>query len=432
MAEDKNIEGAIVDGIAPESLPSGQAIQKGDADKADETDNADNNALEEPGEAQVPSPDEGEDDETPLIPPEDEVSSGETPSDIARPSSDALPSSGAEGLSDAQGSSDDSQDSSGPQPPPSNNEIDDSTDSLSDKSSVQTEINAESIKDDGGVSVSDDELWDDSGGLDEIPLFDDLDIPEEDDKEEGKDLEDRDEKDKADKQAKDDKKASDSVEEPLIDEDDETDTKEKEPSDEGQEEDDGDIKKDIKSLKSLILSTPFIATSISILLFIIGLITLIRLIIAEPPILPYYAAYENQAALKGKIGPNNILKQDNKITTKDTAEQKGYSTSNAPKRSLFAMNLDPFIIPAQMSGDLVFFKLKTELIFSSQKAQAAFKENEAWVRDIIYSELKGINISAGLTKATLMSHRGPIMKRLNSFLAPYRVEDIRLIGFLLK
>ena len=96
------------------------------------------------------------------------------------------------------------------------------------------------------------------------------------------------------------------------------------------------------------------------------------------------------------------------------------------------MDLDPFLIPAQRDKEMIFFKLQVELIVSDAKTKQAIRKKEAWVRDIIYRELKGIDISSGIQKNFLMQYRQPIVRCLNHELAPLRVEDIRLKGYLMK
>ncbi len=96
------------------------------------------------------------------------------------------------------------------------------------------------------------------------------------------------------------------------------------------------------------------------------------------------------------------------------------------------MDLDPFLIPAQRDKEMIFFKLQVELIVSDAKTKHAIRKKEAWVRDTIYRELKGIDISSGIQENFLMQYRQPIVRCLNHELAPLRVEDIRLKGYLMK
>lgn len=95
------------------------------------------------------------------------------------------------------------------------------------------------------------------------------------------------------------------------------------------------------------------------------------------------------------------------------------------------MDLDPFLMPAQRDKEMIFFKLQVQLIVSDAEAKQAIQKKEAWVRDIIYRELKGIDISSGIQKNFLTQYRQPIVKCLNHELAPLRVEDIRFKGYLM-
>jgi hypothetical protein len=72
------------------------------------------------------------------------------------------------------------------------------------------------------------------------------------------------------------------------------------------------------------------------------------------------------------------------------------------------------------------------LILSDAETKHAIRKKEPWVRDIIYEELKGIDISSGIQKNFLMQYRQPIVRCLNHELAPLKVEDIRLKGYLMK
>ena len=96
------------------------------------------------------------------------------------------------------------------------------------------------------------------------------------------------------------------------------------------------------------------------------------------------------------------------------------------------MDLDPFLIPAQRDKEMIFLKLQVELIVSDAETKHAIRKKEAWVRDTIYRELKGIDVSSGIQENFLMQYRQPIVRCLNIELAPLRVEDIRLKGYLMK
>ncbi|NDY43102.1 flagellar basal body-associated FliL family protein, partial [Dissulfurirhabdus thermomarina] len=96
------------------------------------------------------------------------------------------------------------------------------------------------------------------------------------------------------------------------------------------------------------------------------------------------------------------------------------------------LTLDPFLIPAHRSGEMVFFKLQAELVVPDISTRQALRRKEAWVRDAIYQELKDIDVSEGLQGNLLYRYRRPILDRLNREFAPLEVEDVRLMGFLMK
>lgn len=96
------------------------------------------------------------------------------------------------------------------------------------------------------------------------------------------------------------------------------------------------------------------------------------------------------------------------------------------------IDLAPFLIPAQRDKELVFLKLQVELIVSDAETKNAVRKKEAWVRDTISRELQGIDISSGIQEKFLMQYRQPIVRCLNHDLAPLRVTDVRLRGYMMK
>ncbi|OCC16085.1 hypothetical protein DBT_0547 [Dissulfuribacter thermophilus] len=265
----------------------------------------------------------------------------------------------------------------------------------------------EDFEEDLGISITDDELWDESGGLDEIPLFDDI---TEDNKE---------------PLIKDTPEPESQVEPPESDEETVVTESKDESGDElvsGSEEHEDQVEEEeLEEEKDGSLLEWFNLTNIfsfvNSIIFLVGIFVLFKVLKTEPP--PQdYLKHTSQQTLNVK-------------TSTKTSEGKIQDLQRLD-RGFYTMNLDPFIIPAQMNGELVFFKLKAELVFDDVASKRAFSEKVAWVRDIIYSELKGIDISSGLSQRSLFSYRKPIMDRLNKFLAPNKVEDLRLVGFVLK
>lgn len=108
-------------------------------------------------------------------------------------------------------------------------------------------------------------------------------------------------------------------------------------------------------------------------------------------------------------------------------------TLGAPEtlRDMDRISLAPFLIPAQRGGEMVFLKLQVELTVASTTKHGLLKK-EAWVRDAIYRELKGIDVSSGDAGNFLLQYRRPLLERLDRELAPLTIEDIRLAGFLMK
>ncbi len=95
-------------------------------------------------------------------------------------------------------------------------------------------------------------------------------------------------------------------------------------------------------------------------------------------------------------------------------------------------NLAPFIIPVMRQGELVFFKLTVELVVPDMKTKQELKKREAWVRDAIYTELKGIEVGPGTKGEFLLNYRRPLKKRIEKELAPLEIKDVRLMGYVLK
>ena len=101
-------------------------------------------------------------------------------------------------------------------------------------------------------------------------------------------------------------------------------------------------------------------------------------------------------------------------------------------RPVETLALTPFLIPGNRNGELVFFKVQAELMVESQAAKHALMRREAEVRDIIYSELKGIDLSNGVSGDVLLRYHKPILDRLNRAFRPIHVDDIRLVGVMLR
>ncbi len=105
---------------------------------------------------------------------------------------------------------------------------------------------------------------------------------------------------------------------------------------------------------------------------------------------------------------------------------------DAKQATVETFNLAPFIIPVMRQGELVFFKLTVELVVPDMKTKQELKKREAWVRDAIYTELKGIEVGPGTKGEFLLNYRRPLKKRIEKELAPLEIKDVRLMGYVLK
>ncbi len=265
----------------------------------------------------------------------------------------------------------------------------------------------EDFEEDLGISITDDELWDETGRLDEIPLFDDI-------------TEDNNESlIKETPEPESQVKPPESDEETVVTESKDDSGDELVPGSEEQEDqvDEEELEEEKEAALLDWFNLTNIFSLVNSIIFLLGVFALFRVLKTEPR--PQdYLKHTSQQILNVK-------------TSTKTSEGKTQELQRLD-RGFYTMNLDPFIIPAQMNGELVFFKLQAELVFDDMASKRAFSEKVAWVRDIIYSELKGIDITSGLSQRSLFSYRKPIMDRLNKFLAPNKVEDLRLVGFVLK
>lgn len=96
------------------------------------------------------------------------------------------------------------------------------------------------------------------------------------------------------------------------------------------------------------------------------------------------------------------------------------------------LGLAPFLIPANQRGELVFLNLTVELSLPDDATKQELSRKEAWVRDVIYRELKGIDLSSPESSDFLVPYRKSLLDRLNREFAPMRVEDVKLNGVVLK
>ncbi len=262
-------------------------------------------------------------------------------------------------------------------------------------------------EDEIGISLSDDELWDEGDDLDEIPLF-----------------EEEEEKDGAEAGPVDEAMAFS-----LQDEQEGHGESENESSDHSSPEDTEspgagghvlDDKEDeaeghgAEVMSQAVLSRwmPWIVTGISAFLFIIGIVVLCMI---WPSSEDGDRATEPVRAIAPKTGTNQV---------KTAREPK-------PAAGVESINLEPFLLPARQEGELVFIKLYVELIVPDMQTKKSLMLKQAWVRDTIYQELKDITVPAG--KGDMLSmYRRSLIRKLNEEFKPLRIKDLRLSGYLLR
>ncbi len=162
---------------------------------------------------------------------------------------------------------------------------------------------------------------------------------------------------------------------------------------------------------------PWIVTFFSTILCILAIFTIFNL-------------WKN--ASLGKNG-ENIFQSDplkKEITQPTIGVEKG---SFKKQISDFqSVDLAPFIIPGRSGGELVFFKLQVEIVVPDAITKQALLRRQAWVRDIIYQELKGLDISNGIKGNVLQKYKRPLIIKLNKELSPIKIEDVRLMGYILR
>ncbi len=241
------------------------------------------------------------------------------------------------------------------------------------------------------TAISEDELWDESGDLEDIPLFQEV------GKERGQEA------------------GATGAEEETAPEAAAKDEERSQPAG-GEEEDAFKRKTQVDTVTILIPDHLFpYAAGLAAFLTILAAVVIWRTASTKPST-PHP---QSQNQLNYTPSPSNA---------------KGLydPSSGRPGKGSETLALAPFLIPAERSGELVFFKLHVELIIDNQTIKHELMRKEAWVRDIIYSELKGIDISEGVAGNVLLRYRKPIITRINKELSPLRVEDIRMVGVLLK
>ncbi len=258
------------------------------------------------------------------------------------------------------------------------------------------------LEDAFGEALSDDELWDEGGGLDEIPLFDEIE-DEEGSEESGPKA------GEAEEQAPDQpdlKGVEDEGRETGKTRSDRDEAPGPEETGESQRASIGFLPTGLQEL------LPWVITGIAVTGTLVSFVLLYTLI-SSPP------------AHKKNIRARQTAQ-------KDVGPVSPPQTTEPLTPSIERIGLSPFLIPGNKDGQMVFFKLQVELIVPDVATKHEILRKEALVRDIIYRQLKGIEIVQGARGNFLWKYERSILNQLNKELAPLEIQDLKLVGFLLK
>lgn len=256
------------------------------------------------------------------------------------------------------------------------------------------------------AGIEEDALWEDDGESNEISLFEDVLIQEELAAEEENNLTAAEEK------------SQDHVD--LV----ESDDLQKELSEEPEEDDTSQTAEedDEPGEETASWWLPWAVTAVALIFTFTGAVVLWQM---AHDITPPQPAFNIPVKKSGKVETSPLKKP--------LAETEIVDDNPLKKGSQFiSMDLAPFLIPAHKEGELVFLKLKVELILPDHKTLTDIRKRKAWVRDAIYMELKGIELKPGMKGDILMQYRRPVLERLNKEIAPLEVQDLRLTGVMLK
>jgi hypothetical protein len=143
---------------------------------------------------------------------------------------------------------------------------------------------------------------------------------------------------------------------------------------------------------------------------------------------------QKRAAAEGDSHPSELprrLEGEIKLSPSAAGSHSGPGKATGEIDSLM---LHSFLIPSKLGGETVFYKLRVELVVKDTSTKHALARREAWVRDIVYQELKGMRISRGSKGDVLARYKKPLLERLNKALRPYGIDiiDVRMSGYILK
>lgn len=278
-------------------------------------------------------------------------------------------------------------------------------------------------------AISDDELWDTESSIDDL----DLDIFEDNDegsndsskKEEAVTLE-------RDKGLDKDKKQTDT----NLEEEKKDKLEEKQSVKTDDEDKDKEETKKIRlefhlpPIKTLIF---WGVVGIELLFIIVGFFTIYGL---TAPYLKTSKHINDKAIVTKKLQPP-IKKSSRAKNVKASIsypfdKNKTKLPSSAKVLGTAIISLQPFYIPVVYEGDVVFLKLHATLTVSDPSTKAILEHRLSLIRNIIYENLKGIVIDPNKRGNFLLKYCSPLKKALNKQLAPYKVTDITLMGFILR
>lgn len=173
---------------------------------------------------------------------------------------------------------------------------------------------------------------------------------------------------------------------------------------------------------------PWIVTSLSTVLTIAAIIT-------------FGFMLNNTLQASERIGQEKNVASDTSPPSSTTPASNTIKTEQDSPRinkeatgTVDSLMLHPFLIPGRLGQEVVFYKLKIELVVPDATTKHALVKKEAWIRDIIYQQLKGMRIERSEKGDILKRYKSPLLKKLNQVLNPYNItiKDVRMSGYILK
>lgn len=292
---------------------------------------------------------------------------------------------------------------------PQNSDVNSEDISKNDEQEQFVEVQLDNLIEEKEESLekSDDELWDPSSELDDVSLLDEF-------AEELEELE-KSEKEKKDKYS-DDLSEILNLDEALRAEEKKTEEEEATPPVVAEERE-----------SHLLRFLPIAVSAISLAFLATGVYV-------------FFTLFEGaKSTIKPPAGETPKTKVDEPIKKepkdkepKDAPKVEDKTSQQIQLPHFESLALSSFIIPAVQNGQLVFLNLQITLLVLDESTKKQLLQRETRIRDAIYRELKGVDVSKGVSENTLIMLRKPIIDRINSEIAPLKVEDIRISGYILK